>query len=92
MSREVLKKIVTGEIRMDRVHIGTVPIATARCCKMCRHFQAAAVGANFEPLDAAAKCAILRRRVSASDSCEELSLSLWGAAFENTKRMDGEAK
>lgn len=59
-----------------------------RNCKMCRHFQSATVGANFEPLDPAAKCAIRRCRVSASDSCEDLSLSLWGAAFENTKRME----
>ena len=73
---------------MDKVHVGTVPVARERYCKMSRHFQAATVGANFEPLDDAAKCGLFRRRVDAGDSCEQHSLSLWGAALENTKRME----
>ena len=81
-------KILTGEVRLDKVHVAAVPVAPGRNCKMCRHFQAATVGATLEPLDAAAKCAIRRRRVFASDSCALHSLSLWGAAFENTKRVE----
>lgn len=32
MSKEVLKKIVTGEVQVDKVHVGTVDVATCSFC------------------------------------------------------------
>lgn len=56
-----------------------------QCCKMCRHYRSAVVGFGGEPLDDDAVCNVHRKAVDADDWCNSFSLSLWGAAKQNSE-------